>query len=145
MGASVFISANGFICALARAYKRACTCLHVRAHGKRMQTKLRVFLRPVATSVHTCLRKTAIWSLRTQTPGPKTGRSHICTPTRMIWIFQLKHDTDWKGVRNDWNFPWLNWTQRLPRRYDICIWYGIYIEIVKSEKSSLSSFKVSDV
>jgi len=43
MGASVFISANGFICALARAYKRACTCLHVRALGKRMQTKLRVF------------------------------------------------------------------------------------------------------
>jgi len=43
MGASVFISANGFICALARAYKRACTCLHVRALGKRKQTKLRVF------------------------------------------------------------------------------------------------------
>jgi len=41
-GASVFISANGYICA--RMHVR----VHVRARGKKNQTEMRVFLRRVA-------------------------------------------------------------------------------------------------
>jgi len=52
MGASVFISANGYMCACARMFARAC------ARGKKIQTKLRVFCDSVLQLLHTLYQNT---------------------------------------------------------------------------------------
>jgi len=112
MGASVFISANG--------YMRACACMFARACARaerRFRRNCAFFCDSVLQFLHTLCQNTPTWSLRTQIPGPlQRPAGSICTPTMTIWIYQLI----WHGlksVRNDWNFPWLNWTQRLPRRW----------------------------
>jgi len=112
MGASVFISANGYMRACARMFARACA----RAE-RRFRRNCAFFCDSVLQFLHTLCQNTPTWSLRTQIPGPlQRPAGSICTPTMTIWIYQLI----WHGlksVRNDWNFPWLNWTQRLPRRW----------------------------
>jgi len=52
MGASVFISANGYICA--RMHVR----VHVRARGKKNQTEMRGFFATCCKFLHTSLKKT---------------------------------------------------------------------------------------
>jgi len=73
MGASVFISANGYMCACARIFARAC------AHGKKIQTKLRVFLRLyVAIIAHIVSNYANLIFADANTRAiTKTGRVHL--------------------------------------------------------------------
>lgn len=73
MGASVFISANG--------YMRACACMFARAcaRGKKIQTKLRVFLRlSVAILAHIVSKHANLIFADTNTRAiTKTGRIYL--------------------------------------------------------------------